>query len=158
MFGGGGYDASGTNGWLNDLWKWDGTAWTWMAGSNGRNELGSAGAKGVPDGANVPGSRTSGAAWMDGQGRFWLFGGLGMSQSASGRLNDLWRWENGVWTWVSGSPTTQDPGLYGHPAEPPARDSIPHGLDALGRPTFFGGSGPSNGTPGRMNDLWVFRP
>jgi len=117
------------------------------------------GAKGVPDAANVPGSRLAGAAWIDGQGRFWLFGGFGLAIAfASGRLNDLWCWENGVWTWVSGSNTTEDPGSYGIPGEPPARDGLLHGLDASGRPTFFGGQGPSNGTPGRMNDLWVFRP
>src|SRR5690242_19648523 len=35
LFGGQGYDATGSVvGFLNDLWKFDGTNWTWMAGSS----------------------------------------------------------------------------------------------------------------------------
>ena len=30
LFGGKGKDVNGTEGLLNDLWKWDGTNWTWM--------------------------------------------------------------------------------------------------------------------------------
>lgn len=35
LFGGRGFVRWAAEGVLNDLWKWDGTSWTWVSGSNG---------------------------------------------------------------------------------------------------------------------------
>ncbi len=34
LFGGAGYDSTGTRSWLNDLWKYSAGEWTWMGGAN----------------------------------------------------------------------------------------------------------------------------
>jgi hypothetical protein len=34
LFGGNGFDSTGTQGDLNDLWKFNGTNWTWVSGSD----------------------------------------------------------------------------------------------------------------------------
>ena len=34
LFGGDAFDSNGTQGYLNDLWKYSGGQWTWMGGSN----------------------------------------------------------------------------------------------------------------------------
>src|SRR5262249_32896122 len=51
LFGGAGYDAAGTFGFLNDLWKYTPATntWTWMAGSNIANAPGVFGMPGVPN-------------------------------------------------------------------------------------------------------------
>ncbi len=51
LFGGYGIDSTGSGGWLNDLWKFDGANWTWVSGSNLINQ---AGVYSAPSG-NVPG-------------------------------------------------------------------------------------------------------
>jgi hypothetical protein len=40
LFGGYGRDGNGNQGYLNDLWKWDGTSWTWISGDNTRDQSG----------------------------------------------------------------------------------------------------------------------
>ena len=42
-------------GWLNDLWKFDGTNWTWVSGSNTDNQAGVVRHEGVAAPGNVPG-------------------------------------------------------------------------------------------------------
>jgi len=46
LFGGNGVDA--IVGYLNDLWKFDGTNWTWVKGSTNGNAGGVYGTQGVP--------------------------------------------------------------------------------------------------------------
>jgi hypothetical protein len=77
LFGGSGYDSAGTAGRLNDLWKFDGTNWTWMSGANVVNQSGVYGTKGTAAASNVPGARDSSVSWLDSSGNLWLFGGLG---------------------------------------------------------------------------------
>ncbi len=94
LFGGEGYDSGGSERVLNDLWRFDGTAWTWVSGSATGGEAGSYGTKSVPDGANVPGARSNAVSWRDDGGDLWLFGGVGLDGSGTGGvLNDLWRLE-----------------------------------------------------------------
>jgi len=82
LFGG---NSGGTS--FNDVWKFNGTQWTWMNGSNFPNQLGTYGTLGVP-GAGMPGARQMAASWFDTGGNMWLFGGTG------GLLgNDLWRYK-----------------------------------------------------------------
>ena len=91
LFGGSGYDSAGTLGTLNDLWKFDGTHWTWVSGANTVNQSGSYGTQGVAAAANVPGARSSAVSWSNANGNLWLFGGGGYdSAGGRGNLNDLW--------------------------------------------------------------------
>ncbi|MEQ8477255.1 MAG: kelch repeat-containing protein [Fulvivirga sp.] len=158
LFGGAGYGESNSSGRLNDLWKFDGINWTWINGSSTVNSVGVYGTKGVADANNVPGSRSSSAYWSDGSGNFWLFGG-----SASGIINDLWKFDGANWTWVSGSNTTYSTGNYGDkgvPAvtnEPGARHMAVGWTDQFGNSWLFGGLGfDENPSTDYLNDLWKF--
>jgi len=94
LFGGYGLDSLGTPGDLNDLWKFDGSNWTWVSGSNIVNQSGNYGTQGVPAASNVPGARWGAVSWIDISGRLWLFGGAGYdSNGTSDYLNDLWRYQ-----------------------------------------------------------------
>ena len=108
LFGGLGYDSTGNQGNLNDLWEFSPTTkeWTWMGGSNttyanatqyqpDRGQPGVYGTEGVPATTNVPGGRYSAVSWTDNSGNFWLFGGAGHDSTAAqiGGLNDLWRYQ-----------------------------------------------------------------
>ena len=77
LFGGGGYDSTGTLGVLNDLWEYSGGEWRWMSGSNIADQNGTYGTLGTPAAGNVPGARVSPATWVDELGNLWLFGGEG---------------------------------------------------------------------------------
>jgi N-acetylneuraminic acid mutarotase len=166
LFGGYGGDASGGWGILNDLWRWDGTNWTWMSGSNIANQYGVYGTKGVPAAANVPGARWVAVSWIDATGDLWLFGGFGRDTSGSeGWLNDLWRWDGAYWTWMSGSSVAYQYGVYGTKGVP-ASTNVPGGRcwavswsDATGNLWLFGGWGyPASGLDGDLNDLWRYTP
>src|SRR5439155_9389267 len=76
LFGGVGYDAHGMLGYLNDLWKYDGANWTWMAGDNTANAPAHYGTKGSGVPANTPGAR-GGAAGATVLGQLALFAGYG---------------------------------------------------------------------------------
>ncbi len=132
--------------------------WTWMGGSNSGNAPGVYGTLGVPSIGNIPGARVWPAYWTDPAGNFWLFGGIGIdSVKALGSLNDLWKYSNGVWTWMSGSNVINQPGVYGTqglPAPgntPGARSSAVSWVDAHGNLWLFGGTG-----AGEYNDLWEY--
>ena len=75
---------------FNDLWKFDGTNWTWESGSDLINQPGIYGTKGIADPNNVPGSRYESVSWTDSSGDLWLFGGYGYDGiSDKDCLNDL---------------------------------------------------------------------
>jgi N-acetylneuraminic acid mutarotase len=170
LFGGEGYDSVGNYGYLNDLWEYDPDTleWTWMSGSKTINQAGVYGTRGAADRLNVPGGRDRAVSWLDGAGRFWLFGGDGTdSTGAVGHLNDLWQYDPAAreWTWVSGSNTVDQPGLYGTQSTaaasnvPGARDSAVAWIDAGGQLWLFGGGGnDSAGSYGYLNDLWRYDP
>jgi hypothetical protein len=127
LYGGNGYDSTGTNGYLNDLWEYtpgaNGAAgvWTWKGGSTtvppNNNPFGGQtaqpgvyGTLGIAAFTNIPGGRGSGVSWTDASGNFWLFGGLGADSAGTiGYLNDLWKCtpsaagDTGEWTWMGGS-------------------------------------------------------
>lgn len=115
LFGGEGYDSTGTYGGstaggLNDLWEFTPSTgnWTWVGGSktgsycfnNGTlcgmdayyGVKGMSGAQGVAAVSNVPGSRYSAGNWADSSGNLWLFGGMGASTDIYfvGANNDQW--------------------------------------------------------------------
>ncbi|MGB8960035.1 MAG: kelch repeat-containing protein, partial [Candidatus Aminicenantales bacterium] len=148
------------------LWKYDGTDWTWVSGSNIVDQLGIYGTKGVADSSNTPGAKVSAASWIDSSGKLWLFGGYG-SDSAwnQGWLNDLWKYDPTTldWTWVSGSNIVYQAGIYGTKGIadssniPGARATAISWLDSSGRLWLFGGYGyDSAGNTGGLNDLWRY--
>jgi hypothetical protein len=104
LFGGQGYDWTGTQGYLNDLWMYTPNAagntgqWTWMGGNtsigNSGGQSGIYGALGTPGPANSPGGRYGAQAWTDASGHLWLFGGHGYDGiGTQGYLNDLWSYQ-----------------------------------------------------------------
>jgi N-acetylneuraminic acid mutarotase len=166
LFGGDGFVSSGSSGMLGDLWKFSNGEWTWVSGSNLLNQGGVYGVQGTPSSNNSPGSRLHAVAWTDSFGNFWLFGGNGIdSDSDTGLLNDIWKYSNGQWTWMSGSNLINQSGIYGVqgvPAPrniPGARSSMGGWIDANGNLWLFGGYGvPATGTEGDLSDLWMYTP
>jgi N-acetylneuraminic acid mutarotase len=165
LFGGNGFASSGVGGYLNDLWKYSAGEWTWMSGSNTGNEPGIYGTQGTAGPTNVPGGRFGAAAWIDGAGNLWLFGGYGADGSgvAYGYLNDLWKYNGDEWTWMGGSNAIKQQGTYGTKGlaaasnVPGARQSPTIWIDAAGNVWLFGGQGlDSTGTGGMLNDLWQY--
>jgi N-acetylneuraminic acid mutarotase len=164
LFGGFGPDSTGANGTLNDLWKYSDSQWTWVAGSNLRNQIGLYGSLGVPDPSNAPGARYSAVSWTDLAGNFWIFGGTGDgSAGQSGFLNDLWKYSNGQWTWMSGSTLAYQAGVYGTQGAagasntPGSRQNAVSWTDSSGNLWVFGGNGvDSTGATGLLNDFWKY--
>ncbi len=62
---------------FNDLWKFDGTYWTWISGSNVANRPGNYGIQGIVSSSNIPGARYGAVSWIDSSNNLWLFSGLG---------------------------------------------------------------------------------
>ena len=125
------------------------TGWTWMSGSNTINQLGVYGTQGVASPNNSPGSRVGPVSVVDLSGNFWLFGGYGndSANAQGGDLNDLWKYSDGEWTWMSGSNLTEQGGTYGTlgiaaPGNiPGARYQAISWIDASGSLWIFGGLG-----------------
>jgi hypothetical protein len=154
---------SDIEGYLNDLWKFDGVNWTWVAGDSTTNQVGVYGTKGVADGANKPGARRGSTGWTDGDGNFWLLGGYGYGSTGFGHLNDLWKFDGVNWTWVAGDSTPNQAGVYGTKGvadadnKPGARRASISWLDGSDHLWLFGGHG-YGAELGYLNDLWVFEP
>jgi N-acetylneuraminic acid mutarotase len=164
LFGGYGLDSVGSLFPMNDLWKFSGGQWTWMAGSNLGSQKGTYGALGVPSSTNIPGARFETAGWTDSSADFWLFGGNGFDSAGNeGTLNDLWKFSAGEWTWMGGSNLQDQPGIYGTLGVP-SSNNIPGSrsgsvswVDSAGNFWLFGGiSFDSNGAIGELNDLWKY--
>src|SRR5690348_1753252 len=73
-------------GFLNDLWRKNGTIWTWMSGDNRANQTGAYGIRGVADVLNTPGARSDAASWVDSKNNLWLFGGIVKAPASSNGL------------------------------------------------------------------------
>ena len=153
---------AGANEYFNDLWKFDGSEWTWMGGSNSANQPGVYGTLGQPDSSNVPGARTAALSWRDSQNIFWFFGGFGYDSAGNvGYLTDLWKYSGGQWNWMGGSKLINQPGVYGTQGKA-APSNVPGGrfgaatvADPSGNGWLFGGQGyDSKGDFGLLNDLW----
>jgi Galactose oxidase, central domain/Kelch motif len=200
LFGGEGEDSIGTaNGILNDLWVYNITSkeWTFVLGSDKANQTGvyglqplvgppnttsAAGTVGLTGGTSgtLPGSRWGASAWVDATGHLWLYGGWGLDSTATngnGALNDLWVYtpnatagQPGTWTWIKGSNTGSQNGVYGDELRPyttyeiwtpGGRSNGTHWVDSNGQLWLFGGEGyDSTSTTGNgyLNDLWRYLP
>lgn len=170
MFGGRGYQASGFPSYHNAFWKYNLTnnQWTWIGGSNATMAPGNYGTQGLASPGNIPGARMSSAAWNDGSGNLWLFGGEGNAASVGlGNLNDLFSYNvsSGNWTWVKGANTINQLGTYGTQTIPNT-NNIPGGRyynsywpTTNGKCWLIGGLGYSNtNLSDNMEDLWKFNP
>jgi hypothetical protein len=166
LFGGNGFDSTGSYGFLNDLWKYSNGQWTWVSGSNLANQPGSYGTEGTAAPSNVLGARNGGMSWIDASGDLWLFGGV--FRGSNGELeflNDLWKYNAGQWTWMGGSSTTDQPGTYGTEGTPGsvnipgARNYSATWIDTSGNFWLFGGNTYSTAaTSAFLNDLWKYQP
>jgi hypothetical protein len=151
---------------FNDLWKYSGGQWTWVAGSDTVDQHGSYGTEQTASANNIPGARVAAVTWTDSSGNLWLFGGDGFDSAGTlDYLNDLWEYSAGQWTWMGGSDLARDPGTYGTqgtfaPANAPgARFGAAGWIDSSGNFWLFGGSGyDSTGAHGDLNDLWKYQP
>jgi N-acetylneuraminic acid mutarotase len=181
LFGGQGADRAGNTGYLNDLWEFNPTTsqWAWMGGSNTvSNNSGSSGQPGVygslrtTAAGNIPGGRSNSVSWTDGNGSFWLFGGIGADSTGNiGFLNDLWEFNpsSNEWTWTGGSSMSSQFGEYGTMGAPAAGNIPGARMGATSWTTvpggsfwFYGGEGlgayvaptdVGSGT-GFLDDLW----
>ncbi len=166
LFGGNGFASVGGLDFLNDLWKYDITSneWTWMSGSKNPDQVGSYGTQGVPSANNIPGARFGSLAWFE-NNHLWLFGGQGNISNNQVRFNDLWKYDiaTNMWTWVSGSNTTDQNGTYGAKTVasvsniPGARQASAAWTDNSNNFWLFGGYGfPASGNHSYLNDLWRY--
>jgi N-acetylneuraminic acid mutarotase len=161
LFGGFGYDSTGVSGSLNDLWKFDGTNWTWVSGATTTNQSGNYGTKGAAAASNVPGARYNAISWIDSNNNLWLFGGVGVGGSLP---NDLWKFDGTNWSWVSGSNATSQYGVYGTKGVgdasnvPGSRYWSVSWIDTNSTLWLFGGAGLGAASIGSLNDLWCYHP
>ena len=180
LFGGYGYDSTGAQGLLNDLWEFSPATneWTWMGGSStvGANggQPGVYGAYQVPSSTNIPGGRWWAASWTDQSGNFWLFGGDGFDVTGNyqGYLSDLWEFNPSTqqWAWMGGNDLVLCSGCgyqgaygtlgaFGPLNQPGGRYAAASWVDSSGNLWLFGGLGfDSNRTLGYLNDLWEYNP
>lgn len=163
LYGGYGADAV-SGGILNDLWKFDisTSQWTWIHGSSTANAAAVYGTQGTAAAANTPGARFNSMSWKDANGDLWLFGGGSLMTS----YNDLWKYtiSSNQWTWVSGSNSTNQAGVYGTQGTaaatnvPGARQAGMTWVDNSGNFWLYGGSGNASSGAGYLNDLWKYNP
>lgn len=187
MFSGAGYDSSGEQCILDDLWVFDPAQgahgeWAWMGGSKAVRASGVYGTKFKFAPGNMPGSRYEAVVWTEESGKVWLFGGQGYDSAGDeGYLNDLWVFDpaegaHGEWAWMGGSKTVPvsctagyawcgRAGGYGAQyhfaaaSNPGGRVSSATWTDKNGNLWLLGGQGyDADGTEGVLNDLWEFNP
>jgi hypothetical protein len=172
MFGGLGYDANHNLGYLSDLWKFDGTNWTFVSASvpnsNVAGSKGTYGTQGTAAAGNSPGGRQAASGWVDASGNLWLFGGEGLDSvgtsdgTPNGSLNDLWEYSvtNNQWAWVAGSKTANVDGVYGlQPLIGPSNTASAAGtvgLSPVTPNTMPGSRWASNAWTDHAGHLWLF--
>jgi len=134
--------------------------WVWMHGSSTSNNTGNFGTQGVPSPTNEPPALYEPCEWTDLNGNFWFFGGLDVNWG-SGAHNDLWKYNpvTKEWTWMSGTHTLNDAGVFGTQGvtsatnRPPGRSWGPASwVDSTDNLWMFGGQLIS----GLYNDLWKY--
>lgn len=141
----------------NRLYKYEKGAWTWVNGPETNFTIDWAtfsftgceahyGQMGVPSPQNIPGGRIHAASWEGPNDELYLYGGLGMDGSNDiGTLGDLWVYENGMWTWLSGSDVSEMSPFYGIMGEampmtnPGSRSGAVGWCDEQGDVYIFGG-------------------
>jgi beta-lactam-binding protein with PASTA domain len=170
LFGGQGYDSTGTQGWLSDLWEYSSVTgqWMWVSGSSIGNAPGVYGSAGVAAANNQPSGRYYAVGWIDAGNNLWLYGGAGIDVSGNqNTLNDLWKFDagTGLWAWINGSPNGYVTGVYGAQGAadsanaPGSRQQATAWTDSAGQLWLFGGFGlDASATYDALNDLWRYSP
>ena len=168
IMGGYGFDVSGEEGYLNDLWKYEIATgeWTWVAGGSQNDLAGVYGQLGVASSANYPGSRAGSLTWKDSNGLFWIFGGRGYDKFGErlGYLNDLWSFnpQTGEWVWHGGSNFANSTGVYNQKGIsstefiPGARIEGTTWVDDNDKLWMFGGFLNSSTGTGLYSDFWQY--
>jgi N-acetylneuraminic acid mutarotase len=168
LFGGQGFDSTGTQAWLNDLWEYNSATsqWLWVSGSSVGNAAGVYGSGGVAATNNQPGGRYYAVGWIDAGNNLWLYGGAGIDVNGNqNTLNDLWKFDagTGLWTWINGSPNGYVTGVYGTQGVPDganapgSRQQATAWTDSAGQLWLFGGFGlDASATYDALNDLWRY--
>lgn len=157
LFGGSGIDHTGSQGRLNDLWKYNiiSNEWTWMNGANVINGPSHYGLLRIESASNqIPARDESSCTWTI-NNEFWIYGGV----VNSGLFNDLWRynWFTNNWTWMKGGAQLNQPpnhGILGVADEfndPGGRFAYCSWLNCDGNLLFFGGENSKT-----YNDLWLY--
>lgn len=181
LFGGGGIDANGNGGALNDVWIFQPSLgqfgeWTWVGGKSIIPKAGLIGKYGTQGDfalTNMPGGRNGSAVWTDSQGHVWLFGGVGVDAVGNqGNLADMWQFnpslgKHGEWAFMGGNEeiiqnTTGVFGTAGVPAPanlPEARNWAQTWKDSYGNFWMYGGDDDRiKGGPTALYDVWVYSP
>jgi len=136
--------------------------WTWMGGSTSLNASGNFGTQGVPGISNYPPSLYEVANWVDLQGNFWLYGGIG---GGIGVWGDLWKFNPQTleWTWIYGITSAGVFPVYGikgvaSPTNNPGSRSwgIVSWTDQAGDLWCFGGQVGNGFQNALVNDLWKY--
>jgi N-acetylneuraminic acid mutarotase len=165
LFGGASTTGYQTTSYFNDLWRFNTATnlWTWVGGTNVPDALGVYGTQGVAAVANVPGARRLAASWVDANGNFWIFDGIGYGASGPATyLDDLWEFSpaNNEWTSIAG-PTLASYGTMGVPASsnhPEIRTGEFTWVDSKGKFWLFGGANQLHSSGDEFNDLWQYDP
>lgn len=143
-----------------DVWKYSlsRNQWAWVAGSSeywkhARNVMTTPG-QFHPE--NSPGRYSSAVAWIDVQGKFWLFGGT----QQGFKRNTVWKFDplNLQWALVRDS-TVQDRARYSGPTDtisPGGREDAMAWQDVSGNLWVFGGDGKTESNVGILGDVFLF--
>lgn len=162
MFGGFGFDSSGTTGVLSDLWRFNTNTgyWTWVGGSH---LIAAKGNLRGPQSSWMPGARHYAAGFIQGNS-IYLYGGHGTDTAGSyGLLNDMWRYDlvTGNWTNIYLSAISEN-GNYGTqgvaaPTNHPGARRMMVVKQNGNLVYLFGGTGySSSGFSATLNDLWSY--
>jgi hypothetical protein len=153
------FGGKGSSGEYSDLWKFDGTNWTWVAGPNTVDDNQVYAGAG-PQSGNSPGAMSEMTLAIDGQDRILVFGGRGRDTAGSrSALHDLWRFDGTDWERLSGSGLSAQAGSFGtigvasNTNIPPAMSVSRSWVDLDGNFWNFGGN-TSNFR--EQNALWRF--
>ncbi|MGV3505490.1 MAG: Kelch repeat-containing protein [Adhaeribacter sp.] len=151
---------------FGDLWEFDPATgnWRWLKGGKLLDQPRITGTQGTADIANSPGGRAKAVGWQL-NGRVYLFGGHATVGAVDVKLNDMWVFDpaSGNWTWLEGSQTLEQLGVYGTQGLA-AAGNVPGARVAMvnwelkGKLYLFGGLGAGNDHVGVLNDLWEYDP
>jgi gliding motility-associated-like protein len=162
LFGGRGYSSRDEVSDLNDVWRYSvaNNEWTWMKGDRNDEADARYGQKGSFDDRNTPQGLRGSAAWIDNQGKFWLYGGANRGNLHS----DLWKFDPvaNQWAWMSGEKTTNHAPRFAEPqipnenANPGSRFRMTTWTDKENNLWLFGGEGYGNNNSGVLNSMWRY--
>ncbi len=159
MYGGLGYDASGTNGSLSDMWKYNiaTNEWTWINGSKYTSEQPVFGTYQTFGATVTPGQRgETTCSWKDAAGNFWVYGGF----DNGGNSSAMFKYDPTLnqWAWMWGGSAFMFPnygtqGIASATNSPGSRYCYGHWQDAQGHMWISGGYGNNY-----YSDVWMYDP